>query len=84
VLWPFIASQAGLVLLWGALVGVVTQFFLNMEVERYPLATGETAVTGLTPFWRARGLSGRRFNLVGTNGPGPGPWNEQPGREQGL
>ena len=24
VLWPFIASQVGLVLLWGALVGVVT------------------------------------------------------------
>ena len=27
VLWPFIASQVGLILLWGALVGVVTQFF---------------------------------------------------------
>ena len=40
VLWPFIASQVGLVLLWGALIGVVTQFFLNMEVERYTLATG--------------------------------------------
>jgi hypothetical protein len=46
VLWPFIASQVGLVLLWGALIGVITQFFLNMEVERYTLATGETAVTG--------------------------------------
>jgi hypothetical protein len=56
VLWPFIASQVGLVLLWGALVGVVTQFFLNMEVERYTLATGETAVTGFTRFWRHWGL----------------------------
>jgi hypothetical protein len=52
VLWPFIASQVGLVLLWGALLGVVTQFFLNMEVERYTLATGETAVTGFNRFWR--------------------------------
>ena len=56
VLWPFIASQVGLILLWGALVGVVTQFFLNMEVERYTLATGETAVTGFNRFWRHWGL----------------------------
>ena len=57
VLWPFIASQAGLVLLWGALLGVVTQFFLNMEVERYTLATGETAVTGFNRFWKHWGLA---------------------------
>jgi hypothetical protein len=44
------------VLLWGALVGVVTQFFLNMEVERYTLATGETAVTGFNRFWKHWGL----------------------------
>ncbi|HKY21708.1 MAG TPA: Nramp family divalent metal transporter [Vicinamibacterales bacterium] len=56
VLWPYIASQVGLVLLWGALVGVITQFFLNMEVERYTLATGETAVTGFNRFWRHWGL----------------------------
>jgi hypothetical protein len=56
VLWPFIASQVGLVLLWGALIGVVTQFFLNMEVERYTLATGETALTGFNRFWRHWGL----------------------------
>ena len=56
VLWPFIASQVGLILLWGAIVGVVTQFFLNMEVERYTLATGETAVTGFNRFWKHWGL----------------------------
>jgi hypothetical protein len=56
VLWPFIASQVGLILMWGALVGVVTQFFLNMEVERYTLATGETAVTGFNRFWKHWGL----------------------------
>src|SRR5690606_3628688 len=56
VLWPFIASQVGLVLLWGALIGVVTQFFLNMEIERYTLATGETALTGFSRFWKHWGL----------------------------
>ncbi len=44
VLWPYIASQVGLVFLWGAVLGVITQFFINMEIERYTLATGETAL----------------------------------------
>jgi hypothetical protein len=56
VLWPYIASQVGLVFLWGALLGVVTQFFLNMEIERYTLATGETAMTGFNRFWKHWGL----------------------------
>ena len=55
ILWPYIASQVGLVFLWGALLGVVTQFFLNMEIERYTLATGETALTGLQPVLEALG-----------------------------
>ncbi|MBC9714966.1 Nramp family divalent metal transporter [Streptomyces sp. TRM66268-LWL] len=56
ILWPYIASQAGLVFLWGAAVGVLTQWFLNMEIERYTLATGETAVTGFNRYWRHWGL----------------------------
>ena len=56
VLWPYIASQAGLVFVWGAMLGVVTQFFLNLEIERYTLATGETALTGFNRFWRGWGL----------------------------
>jgi hypothetical protein len=56
ILWPFIASQAGLVFLWGAIVGVGTQLFLNMEIERYTLATGETALTGFNRVWKHWGL----------------------------
>jgi hypothetical protein len=48
ILWPYITSQVGLVFLWAAVLGVVTQFFINMEIERYTLATGETALTGYT------------------------------------
>ena len=33
-----------------------TQFFLNMEIERYTLATGETALTGFNRFWQHWGL----------------------------
>src|SRR4028118_2426758 len=32
------------------------QYFLNMEIERYTLATGETAVTGFTRFWKPWGI----------------------------
>jgi hypothetical protein len=56
ILWPFIASQVGLVFVWGAVIGALTQFFLNMEVERYTLATGETALTGFNRIWRHWGL----------------------------
>lgn len=56
ILWPYIASQVGLVLLWGAAIGIVTQWFINMEIERYTLATGETALTGFSRFWKHWGL----------------------------
>ncbi len=51
ILWPFIASQTGLTLVWLAVLGITTQYFLNTEIERYTLATGETAVTGFTRLW---------------------------------
>jgi hypothetical protein len=56
VLFPYIASQVGLLFLWAAFVGLLTQFFINMEVERYTLATGETAVTGFQRLWKPLGL----------------------------
>lgn len=56
ILFPYIASQVGLVFVWAALVGLATQYFLNMEIERYTLATGETALTGFSRYWRHWGL----------------------------
>ena len=56
VLWPYITSQVGLALVWLVVLGVGTQYFLNMEIERYTLATGETAVTGFTRMWKPWGL----------------------------
>jgi hypothetical protein len=56
ILWPYIASQAGLVFLWAAVLGILTQLFLNMEIERYTLATGETALTGFNRSWKHWGL----------------------------
>ena len=35
-------------IIWGALVGITLQFFINMEIGRYTLATGESVFVGLT------------------------------------
>ncbi|MGI8528483.1 MAG: Nramp family divalent metal transporter [Geodermatophilaceae bacterium] len=56
VLWPYISANVGLVFLWAMFVGVTLQFFINMEIERYTLATGETALTGFSRSWRHWGL----------------------------
>ncbi len=46
ILWPYITYKSGFVFFWACLLGVVTQFFINMEIERWTLATGESAITG--------------------------------------
>lgn len=56
VLWPYLTTQVGLGIIWLAVVGITMQFFLNMEVERYTLATGETAVTGFSRLWLPWGV----------------------------
>jgi hypothetical protein len=33
--------------MWGALLGITFQFFINMEIERYALVTGESVFVGL-------------------------------------
>ncbi|HLE48624.1 MAG TPA: Nramp family divalent metal transporter [Patescibacteria group bacterium] len=47
ILWPYLSSNYGLGIIWGAVLGITMQFFLNMEIERYTLATGESIFTGL-------------------------------------
>lgn len=47
ILWPYLASNFGLGLMWAALLGITFQFFLNMEIERYSLVTGESIFVGL-------------------------------------
>jgi hypothetical protein len=51
ILWPYITTQVGLAIVWLSVLGITVQFFLNMEIERYTLVTGETAVTGFSRMW---------------------------------
>ena len=52
ILWPYITYKFGFVVFWACMVGVTTQYFINMEVERWTLLTGETAVTGFCRLWK--------------------------------
>lgn len=47
ILWPYLSSQWGMGLIWGAVLGITFQFFLNMEIERYTLINGESVFVGL-------------------------------------
>ncbi|MEN9389175.1 MAG: hypothetical protein RLY61_259 [Candidatus Parcubacteria bacterium] len=57
ILWPYLTSLYGLGIIWGAIVGITFQFFMNMEIERYALAKGESIFVGFArklaflPIW---------------------------------
>jgi len=51
IMWPYLTSQYGLGLIWGGLLGITLQFFLNTEIMRYTLAFGESVFVG----WRRWG-----------------------------
>ncbi len=58
ILWPYLSSNYGLGIIWAAVLGITFQFFINMEIERYTLVTGESIFVGLkrkfgaaTPVW---------------------------------
>lgn len=57
ILWPYLTSNWGMGIIWGAILGVTLQFFINMEIERYALARGESVFVGFArqfkflPYW---------------------------------
>ncbi len=57
ILWPYLVANYGLGIVWGAVLGISLQFFINMEIERYALVKGESVFVGLskifkwTPYW---------------------------------
>lgn len=57
ILWPYLTSKYGMGIIWGAILGLTFQFFMNMEIERYALVNGESVFVGLArklkwlPYW---------------------------------
>ena len=56
ILWPYLTVLGGLGLLWLAITTLVIQFVINMEIERYTLATGQTVVAGFSRWWKGWGV----------------------------
>lgn len=57
IMWPYLVSRYGLGIIWGGLLGITFQYFLNTEIMRYTLARGESVFVGwrrfgkLIPIW---------------------------------
>ncbi len=57
ILWPYLVSNHGLGIIWGMVVGITLQFFINTEIMRYALINGESIFVGwgrqsrLLPLW---------------------------------
>ena len=45
--WPVLVAQNGWALYWAFWVGVITQFFINTEIQRWTIATGESIFQAL-------------------------------------
>ncbi|MBB2942525.1 hypothetical protein FB565_002238 [Actinoplanes lutulentus] len=56
ILWPYLTAVGGLGLLWLAFTTLAVQFVINMEIERYTLATGQTALMGFSRWWKGWGI----------------------------
>ncbi len=70
IIWPFITAAVGPGFLWAAVVSVTLQYFINMEIERYTLVTGETAIAGFVRRWRHWGWIFCLFTLLPNMWPG--------------
>ena len=46
ILWPYLTSNYGMGIIWLAVLGILFQFFINMEIERYSLLRGESIIVG--------------------------------------
>ncbi len=63
ILWPTMVAQYGPGMAWAPLLGVFLQYWVNQELGRYVLATGESVYTG---FARLSGVFVYFFLFVST------------------
>ena len=77
IIWPRIAAEYGASMVWAAVLGVFLQLWINFEVGRWTIATGETVYTGYSRVWRTFAPIFILLTLLGWIAPG---W----GRASGL
>ena len=47
IMWPWITSVVGAQLLWAAAIGIFLQLWVNIEIGRWTIVTGESPYTGM-------------------------------------
>ncbi len=52
VLWPYLVSQFGLGILWGAVVGIFFQYIVSNETGRFTIASGKSVFIGFKKLFR--------------------------------
>ncbi|MCZ6633188.1 MAG: Nramp family divalent metal transporter [bacterium] len=52
IVWPLVVAKYGASMVWAAVMGVFLQMWINFEVGRWTIATGETVYTGFVRVWR--------------------------------
>ncbi|HIE50487.1 MAG TPA: hypothetical protein EYP85_01900 [Armatimonadetes bacterium] len=77
IIWPRIVAQYGADMVWAAAVGVFMQMWINFEVGRWTIATGESVYTGYSRVSRWFAYIFILLNVLGWIAPG---W----GRASGL
>jgi hypothetical protein len=45
VIWPLITAEYGASMVWAAVLGVFLQLWVNIEIGRWTIATGESSYT---------------------------------------
>jgi len=51
VVWPWITAKFGAGMVWAAALGVFLQFWVNLEIGRWAVTTGEAPYTGFARAW---------------------------------
>lgn len=70
VIWPRIAAQYGASMAWAAALGVFLQLWVNIEIARWTIATGESAYTAYARRWKGFIVAFFAFNVMGWLLPG--------------
>ncbi|HVX60925.1 MAG TPA: Nramp family divalent metal transporter [Pirellulales bacterium] len=65
IVWPRTVAQYGAGMVWAAMLGVFLQMWVNFEIGRWTIATGETVYTGFTRVWRGFAPLFILFNVLG-------------------
>lgn len=52
IIWPWITAKFGAGMIWAAALGVFVQLWVNFEIGRWAIATGESPYTAYARVWR--------------------------------